>query len=70
MEAEHIKRGVKTKLLGFIIMVLGLLDLLLNLRGGLPAYEQYLALMFFGACVFAIGAVRGGRQSSAGAAEV
>ncbi|MDD5395444.1 MAG: hypothetical protein PHE17_20665 [Thiothrix sp.] len=70
MEAEFIERGVKTKLIGFIIMVLGLLDCLLNLRGGLPAYEQYLGVILLGACVFAIGAVRGGRRSSAVAAKV
>ena len=65
MEAEFVERGVKTRLVGFIIVVLGLLDCLLNLRGGLPAYEQYLILILFGACVFAIGAVRGVRRSSA-----
>jgi len=70
MEAEYNKRGVKTKLVGFIIMLLGLLDSLLNLRGGLPAYEQYLIVIMLGACVFAIGAVRGARQSSAEVAEV
>ncbi|MDO8291437.1 MAG: hypothetical protein Q7T29_01015 [Gallionella sp.] len=70
MEAEYNKRGVKTKLVGFIIMVLGLLDCLLNLRGGLPAYDQYLIVILVGACVFAIGAVRGARRSSAEAAEV
>lgn len=65
MEAEYSRPGVKTKLLGFIIMVLGVLDCLLNLRGGLPAYEKYLVLIAIGACVFAIGAVRGGKQSPA-----
>ena len=57
------RRGVKTKLLGFILMTLGVLDSLLTLRGGVPAYE-FLALILLGACVFAIGAVRGSRQSS------
>jgi len=66
MEAEYGRRGVKTKLMGFIIMALGVLDCLLNLRGGLPAYEKFLYLIFLGACVFAIGAVRGGRQAPAG----
>lgn len=70
MEAEYGKRGVKTKLVGFVIMVLGLLDSLLNLRGGLADYDKYLVLMLFGACVFAIGAVRGGRPSSAEVTEV
>ena len=66
MEAEYSRRGVKTKLFGFIIIVLGVLDCLLNLRGGFPAYEKFLYLIFFGACVFAIGAVRGGREASVG----
>jgi hypothetical protein len=65
MEAEFTGRGVKTKLIGFVIMVLGLLDCLLNLRGGLPSYEKFLLVILFGACVFAIGAVRGGQRPSA-----
>ena len=68
-EAEYGRRGVKTKILGFILMTLGLLDSLLSLRGGMPGYE-YLLLILFGACVLAIGAVRGGRRSSAEIAEV
>ena len=60
-ETEHFRRGVKTRLLGFILMVLGVLDSLLTLRGGIPAYE-FLLLILLGACVFAIGAVRGGRR--------
>ena len=63
MEAEFSNRGVKTKLLGFILMVLGVLDSLLTLRGGVPAYE-FLMLIALGAVVFAIGAVRGGRRRS------
>jgi len=59
---------VKTKLLGFILMTLGVLDSLLTLRGGIPDYE-YLLLILVGACVFAIGAVRGGRRSPAEAGE-
>ncbi|MBI2287212.1 MAG: hypothetical protein HYU79_07255 [Nitrosomonadales bacterium] len=60
-ETEYGRRGVKTRLLGFILMVLGVLDSLLTLRGGIPAYE-FLLLILLGACVFAIGAVRGGRR--------
>ena len=67
-EAEYGRRGIKTKIFGFIIMVLGLLDSLLSLRGGMPGYE-YLLLILFGACVFAIGAVRAGRRSSTEVAE-
>ncbi|MFA7238563.1 MAG: hypothetical protein WC091_00515 [Sulfuricellaceae bacterium] len=66
MENEYVRRGVKTKLFGFIIMALGVLDILLNLRGGLPAYEKFIFLILFGACVFAIGAVRSGKQVSDG----
>lgn len=63
MEAEYGRRGVKTKLLGFSLMVLAFLDSLLTLRGGVPAYE-FLMLFLLGACVFAIGAVRGGQRSA------
>jgi len=63
MEAENSKRGVKTKLFGFILMVLGVLDSLLTLRGGVPAYE-FILLIFVGACVFAVGAVRGAQRAS------
>lgn len=64
VEYGYGRRGVKTKIFGFILMALGVLDSLLTLRGGVPAYE-YLLLILFGACVFAIGAVRGGRQPPA-----
>lgn len=67
-ETGYGRRGVKTRLLGFILMVLGVLDSLLTLRGGIPAYE-FLLLILLGACVFAIGAVRGGRRPFAEADE-
>jgi hypothetical protein len=70
MEVTYNRQGTKTKLIGFIIMVLGTLDLLLNLRGGLPAYENYILLIFAGACVFAIGTVRGRKRPSAEVSEV
>lgn len=65
--------GVIIKLFGAILMMLGLLDSLLSLRGGLPATE-FLLLFFFGAAMFAAGAIRanatGRRRSlSAGNAE-
>ncbi len=69
METEYGRRGVKTKLFGFILMVLGVLDSLLTLRGGVPAYE-FILLILFGACVFAVGAVRGRRSSAAEVAEI
>lgn len=54
-------RGVIIKLLGAIMMMLGLLDSVLTLRGGVPAYE-FLLLFFLGAGVFAIGAVKAGER--------
>lgn len=56
---------MKTKLLGFALIVLGVLDSLLTLRGGAPAYE-YLLLILLGACVFGIGTVRGHASSENG----
>lgn len=58
MEAEQSRQGVKTKLLGFVLIVLGVLDSLLTLRGGIPDYE-FLLLILVGICIFAIGAIRG-----------
>lgn len=57
-ELLPIRRGVKTKIFGFIIMALGVMDSLLTLRGGVPAYE-FLLLIVLGAVIFAIGTVRG-----------
>lgn len=67
-EAGYNNRGVKTRILGFILMVLGVLDSLLTLRGGIPAYE-YLLLILLGAGVFSIGAIRGSRRSPVDAGE-
>lgn len=49
--------GVILKLMGAILMMLGTLDSLLTLRGGIPAYE-FLLLIAIGVGVFAVGAVR------------
>ena len=59
MNTERSPRGVIIKLLGAIMMMLGLLDCVLTLRGGVPAYE-FLLLVFLGAGVFAVGVVRAG----------
>lgn len=61
-EAHYSTRGVKTKIFGFVIMTLGVLDSLLTLRGGVPAYE-FLLLIVFGATVFAVGVIRGGQKT-------
>ena len=61
-DMPHEKRGVKTRLIGVVMIILGVLDSLLTLRGGLPS-EEYLILIAAGAVVFAIGAVRSRRDS-------
>jgi len=61
MMSQREKRGVKTKLLGVVMISLGVLDSLLTLRGGLPS-EKYILLIVLGIAVFIIGAVRAGRQ--------
>ncbi|VAX02903.1 hypothetical protein MNBD_GAMMA20-1259 [hydrothermal vent metagenome] len=61
MMSQGEKRGVKTKLLGVVMISLGILDSLLTLRGGLPS-EKYILLIVLGILVFIIGAVRAGRQ--------
>ncbi len=61
METQGEKRGVKTKLLGVVMVSLGILDSLLTLRGGVPD-EKYILLIVFGIAVYIIGAVRAARQ--------
>lgn len=55
------KKGVKTKLLGVILVILGALDSMLSWRGGFEAGDGYLVLIAAGLALFAIGAVRQGR---------
>ena len=55
------KKGVKTKLLGVILVILGALDSMLSWRGGFEAGDGYLGLIAAGLVLFAVGAVRQGR---------
>ncbi len=55
------KKGVKTKLLGVILIILGALDSMLSWRGGFEAGDGYLVLIAAGMALFAVGAVRQGR---------
>lgn len=54
---ERGRPGVILKLMGAILMMLGTLDSLLTLRGGIPAHE-FLILIAIGAAIFGAGAVR------------
>jgi len=56
-ETLHQRLGVKTRLIGVVLVSLGALDSMLTMRGGFPS-EKYLILMAIGAAVFAIGAMR------------
>jgi predicted phage tail protein len=56
--APAARRGVKTKILGAVLMILGALNGLLTWRGGLTEGKFYVYLFAAGVAVFAIGAVR------------
>ncbi len=64
MSGQGERRGVKTKLLGVVMIILGVLDSLLTLRGGIPD-EKYILLIILGIAVYIIGAVRAGQRPDA-----
>lgn len=64
-QTQCARRGVKSRLIGVVLIALGVLDSLLTLRGGLPG-EKYLILIAVGAAVFAFGAMRSRRDSLRG----
>ncbi len=63
MASQGERRGVITKLLGVVMVSLGILDSLLTLRGGVPD-EKYILLIILGIGVYIIGAVRAARQTA------
>jgi len=66
MENQYNTKGVKTKIFGVILIILGTLDSLLALRGGFTLNSFYGALILLGIFLYAIGAIRGGQQSTQG----
>lgn len=52
------RRGVKTKLLGVIMIFLATLDGMLSWRGGIAISDFYLFLFAAGVFLFALGAIR------------
>ena len=56
------KKGVKTRLLGVILIFIGMLDTLLALRGGFAANYSYIFFITFGVALYAIGAIRRAHQ--------
>ncbi len=52
------RKGVKTKLFGVLLVILGALDSMLSWRGGFDAGNAYLVLIAVGMTLFASGAIR------------
>ena len=51
-------KGVKTKLIGFTLVLLGVLDSLLFLRGGQDVSHFFIVLIGLGFLIFVIGTIR------------
>ncbi len=58
MENTRIRRGVKTKLFGVILIFLATLDGMLSWRGGIEISDFYLFLFAVGVFLFALGVIR------------
>ena len=58
MQEPGARRGVKTKLLGVIMIFLATLDGMLSWRGGIAISDFYLFLFAAGVFLFALGAIR------------
>ena len=63
MSEIQVRKGVKTKLFGVLLVILGAMDSMLSWRGGFDAGNFYLALIAAGLALFAIGAIRQRRHS-------
>ncbi len=58
MKDTEVKKGVKTKLFGMILIFLATLDGMLSWRGGIEISDFYLFLFAAGVFLFALGAIR------------
>ena len=58
-EPKPPKKGVKSKIFGVILVILGSLDLMLSWRGGLEISGFYVLLVLSGVAIFCMGAIRG-----------
>jgi hypothetical protein len=64
MEKHEIRKGVKTKLFGVILIFLGILDSMLAWRGGLAVNDFYLLLFVSGVLLYIVGAIRQGQSGN------
>ena len=55
-------RGVKTRLIGVVVLFAAMMDAMLHWRGGFALGFSTILLFAAGISLFAIGALRGGRQ--------
>jgi predicted membrane channel-forming protein YqfA (hemolysin III family) len=63
VESNQSKKGVKTKLFGVVLIVLGTLDSMLSWRGGFAVSDLYVVLIACGVLLYAIGAIRHGSRA-------
>jgi hypothetical protein len=61
MDNLVVKTGIKTRLIGIVLVFLGILDTMLSWRGGFAASQWYVILIALGLFVYAVGAIRGAR---------
>ncbi len=58
MSEARDRKGVKTKLFGVLLMILGAMNSMLSWRGGFDAGNFYLGLIAAGVAFFAVGTIR------------
>jgi hypothetical protein len=58
VQQREVRKGVKTKLFGVILIILGILDTMLAWRGGFVVNGFYIFLLASGVFLYALGAIR------------
>ena len=64
MDDPGVRKGVKTKLFGVLLIILGALDSMLSWRGGFAPSGFYVFLLLAGMALYGLGSVRGARAAS------
>lgn len=63
MDEPGARKGVKTKLFGVLLIILGALDSMLSWRGGFAPSGIYVFLLAAGVALYGLGSVRGARAA-------